>query len=286
MWTDRSNCLAPLWADKVFHQAISLGNFCHAAHALKLVEYRAFSGPFDWIFSTPVVTTHILQDDFRLFLDPEHYEPVPIENRITPEANLCEHRFYRERFGLRFMFNHHSPDVAKDFAYFERAVQRFRSAMTQPAAPLLLMVTHEPIKNAWLDTLMGTLNGLREDYGLLIIRFVANRQASVEASLSAVQVMAHDLKLLAMELTLSDRSSGLEFTNSADNRLLFALLKSFNVAHHPYLPSPFGRHDFDEAWYLAQNPDVVKAIASGLFSSGWDHFDKFGRHEGRIAKHG
>ncbi len=56
----QSNCLAPFWVGRQFSQAISLGGFCHSAQILREVEYRAFSGPFDWIFSSPEITAHIL----------------------------------------------------------------------------------------------------------------------------------------------------------------------------------------------------------------------------------
>ena len=39
--------------------------------------------------------------------------------------------------------------------------------------------------------------------------------------------------------------------------------------------------DFDEAWYLARNPDVADAVAAGKFVSGWDHFRSVGYWEGR-----
>lgn len=39
---------------------------------------------------------------------------------------------------------------------------------------------------------------------------------------------------------------------------------------------------FDEAAYLKQNVDVRNAVRSGLFASGWDHFDRCGRAEGRV----
>ena len=38
---------------------------------------------------------------------------------------------------------------------------------------------------------------------------------------------------------------------------------------------------FDEETYLACNPDVRQAVAAGQFSSGFDHFMKFGRRENR-----
>lgn len=39
--------------------------------------------------------------------------------------------------------------------------------------------------------------------------------------------------------------------------------------------------DFDETAYLAENPDVAERIAAGDLASGFEHFMKFGRDEGR-----
>jgi hypothetical protein len=36
-----------------------------------------------------------------------------------------------------------------------------------------------------------------------------------------------------------------------------------------------------EQWYLANNPDVLQAVAQGGFSSGADHYQQFGQFEGR-----
>ena len=38
---------------------------------------------------------------------------------------------------------------------------------------------------------------------------------------------------------------------------------------------------FDEAFYFAQNPDVVEEIAAGNFSSGLEHFINVGQFENR-----
>ena len=42
--------------------------------------------------------------------------------------------------------------------------------------------------------------------------------------------------------------------------------------------------DFDEAFYLAQYPDVAAVVAAGAFASGRDHYDKHGRSEGRLPR--
>jgi hypothetical protein len=38
---------------------------------------------------------------------------------------------------------------------------------------------------------------------------------------------------------------------------------------------------FDATFYLNQNPGVAEAVETGIFSSGLDHFLKFGKCEGR-----
>jgi hypothetical protein len=39
---------------------------------------------------------------------------------------------------------------------------------------------------------------------------------------------------------------------------------------------------FDQTYYLANNPDVVSAIASGIFSSALEHYELYGENEGRM----
>lgn len=46
-------------------------------------------------------------------------------------------------------------------------------------------------------------------------------------------------------------------------------------------PAPCARDEFDEFFYLNQNPDVQRAVAQGEFPSGWWHFESRGAKEGR-----
>ncbi len=39
--------------------------------------------------------------------------------------------------------------------------------------------------------------------------------------------------------------------------------------------------DFDDTFYLRQNPDVAAAVADGRLASGYDHYIRYGRREGR-----
>ena len=43
---------------------------------------------------------------------------------------------------------------------------------------------------------------------------------------------------------------------------------------------------FDEEYYLAQNPDVAAAVASGAFESGMAHYERHGKSEGRDPNSG
>jgi len=41
---------------------------------------------------------------------------------------------------------------------------------------------------------------------------------------------------------------------------------------------------FDENLYLNRYPDVAGAVANGQFASGWEHFDRYGKAEGRLFR--
>ena len=56
--------------DFVVHYVVSLGCMCAPAKHLQRLQLRLCAGPFDWIFSTPQMVTHCLQDDFACFLRP------------------------------------------------------------------------------------------------------------------------------------------------------------------------------------------------------------------------
>jgi HAD superfamily phosphatase (TIGR01681 family) len=47
--------------------------------------------------------------------------------------------------------------------------------------------------------------------------------------------------------------------------------------------APADRTLFDEAWYIDNNPGIAKAVRDGAFRSGWEHYVRHGRAEGRHA---
>lgn len=64
------------------------------------------------------------------------------------------------------------------------------------------------------------------------------------------------------------------------NELLSPYVESGNRANNQ-LMRLLGMGDFDEQAYLTQNPDVAAAIKAGQFKTGREHYDAFGKSEGR-----
>ncbi len=186
------------------------------------------------------------------------------------------------------MFNHHSPDSAADHAYFKRAVQRFRAALAHSPPPLLLMVTHQPFQPDRFDPIFRALNSFGQNYGVLVVRFVVSENGMERASKTSshIKIIHHDETVLAVELQVGKQSDGVCFPNAEDNRRFFDLIKSFRVTLHPYPKGNYlDKSDFDDAWYLVQNPDVAEAVKAGMFASGWEHYQQYGKWEGRPGRY-
>jgi len=49
---------------------------------------------------------------------------------------------------------------------------------------------------------------------------------------------------------------------------------------------PLWDPEFDKDWYLAQYPDVARAVEDGRIASAWVHWNAHGRNEGRIGRPG
>lgn len=275
--------LWPLWRERRFSQAISLGNFCHAAFTLRKLHLRAFSGPFDWIFTNPAVTEHILSDNFNCFLDESFFEPVDLEQRVVVEANQCEHNYYREHFGLRFLFNHHTPSNADDYAHYLRAVANFRQALANTES-LILFVTQQAEHLLQLSSIVKALKPFGDRFALLAVCFDHATTSSAACLYERLTVVAHDSHILALHLCCDSPSNGVIFENDDDNQRFEALIQHFAIEKHPYpRKASASLGEFDETWYLNRYPDVTEAIRSGLFRTGFEHYSQHGKGENREA---
>ncbi len=273
---EASNFFAPSWADKTFLSAVSLGSFCHAAEILKQTKLRMFSGPFDWLFTNPAVVTHCLADDFNTFLDRSNYQVIPLEERDVPAANCCDHMFYRDQFGIKYLFNHHNPTEAQVYEHFVRSVERFRQ-LRQLSPVLFLLVTQQSVLLDDYAHLINQVEVLVPEFLLVVVRFVTD---SAINSKKEVTVTHHQPHFMSVDFYVTELSNGVVFSDAVDNLRFAAFIKSFKVSSGGFFDADKSVN-FDEAAYLIVNPDVKMAIQNDQFKSGLDHYQKYGRNEGR-----
>lgn len=122
-----------------FRHVASLGWNCMPSALLKKHDLKRYSLPFDWIFGGLDVVDHAIDDDFRTFLDKSNFVRIPVETRRNKSLEQCEHLFYRERFGVKSMFNHFDPTAPETHEYMKRAVSRFRALLASGESKLFLL---------------------------------------------------------------------------------------------------------------------------------------------------
>lgn len=108
-----------------FASVQSIGSHCITSASLQRLGLKSFSGPFDWVFSNLDMVADCVNDRFARFLDPAYHIPIPENERKVPDANFCDHSYYRDHFGVESVFNHRDVTIAKHRQYYERCVERF-----------------------------------------------------------------------------------------------------------------------------------------------------------------
>jgi len=200
---------------------VSLGCHCHMAQVLKTQGLRGWSGPFDWIFSTPGMVRDCLADDFASLLDRSELESVPLAERPGPEIGRCRHRTYRVRHDLPAVFNHHDPATSEaDYRFLAEGVRRFRTALTLPGAR----------NHFWMMTALGTPPEVVTEIGDLLARSgPASRLTFIQvrpghAALRAAEGPALRPWVRWIDLETPSESIGLRFSDPAADAFLARLV--------------------------------------------------------------
>jgi hypothetical protein len=186
----------------------SLGTLCHTSQLLKRNKFKKDSYPFDWIFSDYHIILHCIRDDFKTFLDKSYYIKI---NRIK-----CGHSYYHEK-----MFNHHNP-LDKDYDYFVRCVERFRSLLKSKKYKIFIMmyVNMDNSKEEINKTIEfnNSFSKYTSNYILLIIYHMPNN----------IRHHYFDYKdnIHILYLYTTSSSDGKEFLNKEDNLYLDNIMKS------------------------------------------------------------
>ncbi|MDB5591851.1 MAG: hypothetical protein JWR86_2376 [Enterovirga sp.] len=196
---------------------VAFGTFCHVAAALRDTGLRRWTGPFDWIFSTPGLLADCLEDDFARLLDPAELTSVPPEGLTNGARRQCRHPFYEERHGLPTIFNHHDPaGNAGDMRALHRAVRRLRLALGTDRRNQLYMMSERPWDEADLERLAALVAARPSRDELIVITAVV---AGERGWSERVRELA-GLPVRDVELRVGGRSRGTGFPDPADDAVL------------------------------------------------------------------
>ncbi len=117
------------WLSDAPYEKVSLGENCNSAWYLKETGNKKASYPFDWIFSSPAIVGHAIQDNFKSFLNTELIFQV--------NENKAGHSLYHSS-----LFNHKNPlksDV--EYRYYQRTTERFLTLLKRSDAHILFVFT-------------------------------------------------------------------------------------------------------------------------------------------------
>lgn len=155
-------CLKSFVSDCFNSKFVSLGQNCSTSWYLKQLGLKKESFPFDWIFSSPEIIRHCINDNFDRFLDKKLIYQ-------HPSGNSAGHQYYHSK-----MFNHRNPLKSnEDYLYYDRCCERFLRLMGD-SSNIVYVITliNEPQKRgAWrsgfdcsfkmpIDQDISTLNDL------------------------------------------------------------------------------------------------------------------------------
>lgn len=208
---------------------ISLGDHCFTSTALKLAELRTYSGPFDWIFSSPDMVIHCLKDDFKTFLDRRFHEAIPVDKRWDgPDVNLANHIFYKDNYGVNSVFNHHDPITEEGYAYFQRCVEWFRKVSTSGQRNLFLMVSPHSNKTAEQFHELSRCLKLISDKNELLFLATADRPVDRfdVSEISILETLQSDYLLL---ISTASKVGGVAYDDPFWNLVLERILKTYSI---------------------------------------------------------
>ncbi|WP_051285083.1 glycosyltransferase [Nisaea denitrificans] len=187
---------------------------------------------------------------------------------------------------------HHRSDEGEDT---DGSYANSDSGRENPHVAFNAILRNRYLRRAAREPQFATLAGLMgQAYGLGDLR---SRLQTVPATPSAAldeadagilkkrcaaQQQELDRRWVLLQMTVTEiiRTRGLSIEAGDLIRQISSLADEY-VQSTVIQPPP----DFDETAYRMENPDIARAIAEGRFKTAFDHFTKFGRHQGRQRPH-
>ncbi|MCS6746325.1 papain-like cysteine peptidase [Klebsiella quasipneumoniae] len=199
---------------------VSLGSHCLTSWTLKKFNLKKTSLPFDWIFSCPAMVIDCLRDDFQTFLDKNEYSSL---NRQSKEPG-AHHNKYKEKYHLNDIFTHRDPTTPTDYAYYVRAVKRFRNILKSADGKLFVICCREEIDLAKaLPALVAELAQHTTNFYLLAFSLRKPSQLQLES------IAAGDNYSLYRFTPESEEKFTGKFPSLTDEMVFISKVLSFNL---------------------------------------------------------
>ncbi len=203
-------------------KAFSVGSFCHSAQVLKELTLRRQTGPLDWIFTNLRATTHMFETNFDMLLDPRNCETAREEDKVDPHSNVAHNVFYRDQFGVKFMYNHHDLNRPDHLRLFQQGAADLLAALNSSDPTFLLLVT---LHKKDCDNIKDLADNIhkRGKNNLLLVVCLEHQESDEEESGLALQHHP-ELNTYVAVLKTASRSNGMEFPLEVDNLRLRRLV--------------------------------------------------------------
>lgn len=169
----------------------------------------------------------MLEDRFMRFLDPTQHVLAPGDGGHSAR---CDHAGYRERYGVRHVFNHHDVTGPDGLDHFTRAVERFLVVTAGPDKVLLLMVNNVvPVLRDDFDRLCHAVDSLGTRNTLLCLNVGCAGDTLNMGMSDPYQIGRHRLRTYRS----TSEIDGVRFTNPLDDLVLQSTVMQFNFEVSP-----------------------------------------------------
>ncbi|BAU37397.1 hypothetical protein APT_00315 [Acetobacter pasteurianus NBRC 101655] len=190
-------------------EVVSMGDHCLTASVIKNLGLKQKSYPFDWIFSDIRMVNHCIHDEFSTFLDKSQHIKIADSDKLSPDANFCDHRYYKEHYGVLFTFNHYDISVDDVYKYYKRCVERFVELLNSDKKVLFLCISQKICQNDFYE-LSKTLSLYKNKY-LLALNFIQR-----EDDLYTCNISAETENALLYSISRKESIDGTNFQTTQD----------------------------------------------------------------------
>ena len=194
---------------------ISLGSNCYIASYLKEHNLKKASYPFDWIFSYPEDICHMINDNFKEFLNKDNYL---IKDELS---KFNYHKLYKPN--LR-MFNHRNPYNNNDYQYYQRCITRFINVLNKSDNLIFVLAFFENIIKNEFNHIINLNNILKKNTNnnFKIIVFFQMKRGYQDYS----DVIYHE-NITFIQFMTYDGNNGTDFINQFDKKMFNDLFEFF-----------------------------------------------------------